>query len=611
MFTRTTHKTVTPALWRLALLGVAAGALLSGCAAYDDEVRPPSEQKIEDARRMLKPQSVLREGVFHMQRVEAGSTVRVQESFTLKKPDLPPFEVAYVGRDLEDVVLELAAAAGESVVVPPGLQGQPVTLVHSGASFPEMLGLVLSKAGYSYNFVNGVWYITRYPVRNYVLEIGQSNRKGSLVSKAELSPELAAGTTSNAGGAELDTDYADTVWAQVKDTLLELTKVGATNLVTPALNATGVTATGQLIPQGGTSGTVVGATGVLPPPSIAGVQPDTSLFSPPPGAIIQPLALPQVGGGMATAAAATPARSTSGNTEENAQPWYKVTESAGLITARASPEAHRQIEEYLEQVQQSALRQVVMEARIVALIRDKTTTRAADVSLNLDNITNSALNRIGFFADSQSQALNAGTAQVGGGFFTLGSNGNNMGLVLQNLSTLGDVYTISTPTLVARNNQLSRVSVTRQLGYAETEVQNNTTSTGDVVIGSRQDKARFKNSGTVMSVLPFIGKNRVQLRFRLSVASKAGDTAIRTSVGSSAPVVNLVPEMASNVIDQDMVLEFGRIYAIGGLVENNTTVNASYEPTLRQIPGLGEIFQRAKNRGLDTEFLVLLKVSRG
>jgi type II secretory pathway component GspD/PulD (secretin) len=590
-----------PYVLKMALVGVAAFAALSlsGCAAYDDEVRPPSEQTLQDSRTMLKPKPILREGVFHMQRVTEGSSVRVNEKFTLKKPDLPPFEVAYVGRDMEDVVLELSSAAGESVVIPASLKGQTVTLVHSGANFPDMLGLVLSKAGYSYNYVNGVWYITRYPVRNYVLEIGQSNRKGSMTSKSELSPELAAGTNTASGNAELDTDYSDMVWSQVRDTLLELAKVGASNITTSALNAIGVTATGQLIPQGGVSNTAIGATGVLPPPAITGVQPDTSLFAPPAGAIVP---------AVANAPAAT---SGSSATEENAQPWYKVTESAGLITVRASPEAHRQIEEYLEQVQQSSLRQIVLEARIVALIRDKTTTRGADVSLDLSSITNSALNRIGFFADSQGQVLNATTATVGGGFFTLGSNGNNMALVMQNLSTLGDVYTISTPTLVARNNQLSRVSVTRQLGYAETEVQNNTTSTGDVVIGSRQDKAKFKNSGTVMSVMPFIGKNRVQLRFRLSVASKAGDTSIKTSVGSSTPVVNLVPEMASNVIDQDMVLEFGRVYAIGGLVENNTTVNASYEPTLRQIPGLGEVFQKAKNRGLDTEFLVLLKVNRG
>ena len=87
-------------------------------------------------------------------------------------------------------------------------------------------------------------------------------------------------------------------------------------------------------------------------------------------------------------------------------------------------------------------------------------------------------------------------------------------------------------------------------------------------------------------------------------------TDIRTAIGNTTPVVNTVPELSNNLIDQDMVLEYGRIYAIGGLVENNTTISNQYEPNLSQIPGVGELFQRAKNRGQDTEFLVLLKVSR-
>ncbi len=260
-------------------------------------------------------------------------------------------------------------------------------------------------------------------------------------------------------------------------------------------------------------------------------------------------------------------------------------------------------------MQASAHRQVVVEARIVALLKNKNTQRGADVVVNGRDITGSALNRLGFFADSRS-TLNAATTTVQGGFFTLASKAGDMALVLQSLSTLGDVYTISSPNLVARNNQISRVAVTRQLGYAETSVNQNTTSTGDVVIGSRQDTAKFKNSGTVMSVMPFIGRNNVQLRFRLSLATKAGETQIRTSIGNSTPVVNAVPELSNNLIDQDMVLEYGRIYAIGGLIENNTTINASYEPNLRQIPGMGELFERANNRGQDTEFLVLLKVSR-
>ena len=579
------------------LLLAATLMMTSACTKpyYNDEVKPPTEQQMQDAREFMKPKSALREGVFHMQRIQQGSLVRLKDEIKLKKPDLPAFDVAYIGRDLESVVLELANAAGESVVIPQGLRGNTVTLVHSGAKFQDMLDMVLAKAGYHYNYVNGVWYITRFPVRNYVLEIGQGNRKGSLASKVELSQELAAGTSAGGTGSELDTDYSDQFWDEVKETLTDLIKVGDTTPNTNKLEATGVTATGQIVTAQNAGAQVSGTTGGLLPPPEEGAEEkrDDKLFAAVTGTATDTLKVE------------TPGSTDHQAPEDAGRPWFKITESAGLIAVRASPEAHRAIENYLEQVQETAQRQVIVEARIVALIRDKTTNRGADLGANIRGLTNTYLNKVGFFANDRITA-----SGVAGGFFTLGSANNDISLVLQSLSTLGDVYTISSPSLIARNNQLSRVSVTRQLGYVETDVDQNTTSTGDVVIGSRQDHAKFKNSGTVVSVMPFIGKSKVQMRFRLSVASKAGDTTVRTAIGESDAVTNLVPELSNNVIDQDLVLEFGRVYAIGGLVENNTTVNESYEPTLRQIPGVGEVFQRAKNRGLDTEFLVLLKVSR-
>jgi|GEM_PF-1248901 len=583
---------------RTLLTTLALVLLLSSCSLYEDEVRPPTDQELQDASTMIKPRSALREGVFHMQQVQDGSTVRVKDVIHLKKPDLPPFDVAYIGRDLESVILELANAAGESVVIPRGLRGHTVTVVHSGANFQQMLELVLSKTGYWYNYVNGVWYITRYPVRNYILEVGQSDRKGSIVSKEELNPELADGTTNNTAGTDLDTSYTDDVWNQVRDTLSELIKVGETNAGDRALQATGVGPNGELL-----TGNVVSSTsnGLLPPPE-KGTAQDGSLFT-------QATASTTVVGGGDAVSMTTPESTDQNSPDDAGQPWYKITESAGLITVRASPEAHRQIEEYLEQVQEAAHRQVLVEARIVALIRDKSTTRSGDVQINGRSLTGSALNNIGFFADSRS-SLNVASSLVQGGFFTMASKSGDMGLVLQSLATLGDVYTISSPSLLARNNQISRVAVTRQLGYAETQVNQNTTSTGDIVIGSRQDTAKFKNSGTVMSVLPYIGKNSVQMRFRLSLATKAGDTEIKTAIGSNDPVVNSVPELSNNLIDQDMILQFGRIYAIGGLIENDTTVNSTYSPLLKAIPGLSEIFKNAQNHGVNTEFLVLLKVSR-
>ncbi len=582
---------------RKALSLLALNALLTGCGAYyADQVRAPNENTLDDARqgRDMAPRSYLRDGVFHMQRVQHGSTVRVEEHIPLKKPNLPAFDVAYINRNLESVVLELAQTAGESVVVPPELNDHTVTLIHSGADFTEMMDLVLSKAGYNYNYVNGIWYITRYPIRNYIVEIGQSSRKGGLIGKSELSATTGEGGSTNASGTDINTNYSDEIWTDIETTLNDMIKVGETTV------STGGGTTQQQPNQLQNRGLLNNDTkdNVLPPPTLEGENEAAE------DQIIN--ALNNVEPDVETAIVnIAPQQDT--NTivsEKNTNPWFKITQSAGMITVRAAPEAHRQIENYLSEIQSSALKQIVVEARIVALLRDKETNRGIQLSGSFNQ--DSVLGELGFTPASQLDPT-----QLLGGFMNLTANGGeDFTGILQSLSTLGDVYTLSRPSIVARNNQLSRVSVTRELGYVETEVETATGSSGDVSIGSRNDRAKFKNAGTVMSAIPFIGRNHVQLRFRLSVATQSGNTTVRTSIGDSTPVENTVPNLANNVIDQDMVLEYGRIYAIGGLIETSTNIDESYEPTLRQIPGMQEIFRRAKNQQEDTEFIVLIRVSR-
>jgi type II secretory pathway component GspD/PulD (secretin) len=577
----------------LTALFLTVGLLLPGCSSYyQDEVRAPSDQAVEDARtgQDLKPRTRLLDGVFHMQRVQHGSMVRVRENIVLKKPDLPPFDIAYISRDLESVLLELANAAGESIVIPQGLRGRKVTLIHSGADFRQMLNLVLAKAGYHYNYVEGVWYITRYPIRNYILELSQSKRKGGLVGKTEL---VADESSTNSGGSNLSTDYSDQVWGQVKETVSELIKVGENDLKSSQnVSAEGLSGTGQILTEGQRP-----QEEILPPPVVLdGADEEEQIF----GVITAE-------GGVRPVQIDQPESTDHLVPEEAASPWFKITETAGLITVRAAPEAHRQIEQYLEEVQEAAHRQIVVEARVVALIRSKTTNRGVQLSGSFDK--DSVLG--GIFGFTPASQLTAGS--LSGGFFELRASPNNtqdLTALVQSLSTLGDIYTLSSPTILARNNQISRVSITRQLGFVETEVETATGTTGDVKIGSRVDRARFKNAGTVMSVMPFIGRNKVQLQFRLSVATKSSDTRVLTSIGNATPVENLVPNLANNLIDQDMVLEYGRVYAIGGLIETSTNVDASYDPTLSQIPGMQEIFSRAKNNKQDTEFIVLIRVSR-
>lgn len=543
-----------------------ACGLVSSCSGYyEDQQLPLSDQEYEDYQN-LKPMGSIREGVFHMQRVGESNTIRKHKDIHLKRPDLPPFDVAYISRNVESVLLELANAAGESIVLPQGIRNRTVTVVHSGANFQEMMEIVLAKIGYHYDYVNGVWYVTRFPTRTYNLEVGQSSRSGSLISSSEFSPEQGENSTTGITSEQLDTKYNDEIWTQVEETVTELIQIGNIEAANRSSGSRGVNIQGEFVDESASEDDIFAEL------EGAKKQASTSVMG---TDHLQP--------------------------EEKAQPWYKLTRSAGLITVRAAPEAHRLIEEYLQEVQDNSMRQIEIEVRILALVKNHKTDRGTDIQGKFEIAD--ALGSIGF---SATDAVNAATADG----TVLQIDDGNFDFIMQLLSTKGTLHTITSPTVLSRNNQISRISLTRQLGYAETDIEQNTNSEGSVVIGSRTDTPKFKNSGTVMSVFPYIGKRKVQLRMRLSVASKSGDTQIQTRVGDTETITNLVPELSNNVVDQDMVLEYGRVYAVSRFIETSSDATRDYIPGISELPGMREIMQRATTTKSDTEFIVLLRVNR-
>ena len=426
--------------------------VFAGCdSVYRDEVQPMTDQEISDYKQ-FSPEGALRSGVFHMQLVESGSNVRVADRIVLKRPDLPPFDVAYISRNVEQVLLELSHAAGESIVIPQGLRNRTVTVVHSGANFEEMMNIILSKVGYHYNYIDGVWYVTRYPVRTYQVEVGQSERSGSIISSREFSPEVAAGQSTGGSSQELDTKYTDSVWDQIKETLDELIDVGSLQAASggsaPSASA-GVKANGSFLSEAAAD--MASAEG-------EGASLEEDLF----GTITD-------NGGLAPAVQERAPSTDHLLPEEQAEPWFKMTRSAGIITVRAAPEAHRLIEEYLDQLQETSLRQVQVEVRILALTKDRETVRGANFSGDNYDLFDSVLGSVGF----ESQTPVVADAAKGFTFSASKMSGTNtdLSMVIQMLSKNASVYNISSPSVLARNNQLSRISLTRQLGYAETEVE--------------------------------------------------------------------------------------------------------------------------------------------
>ena len=548
---------------------------LGSCSAYyEEEVKPFSEQEIEDSMNYIKPKSALKEGTFHMQPVSSAASVRVTERIKLKKPNLPPYDVVYIQTDLEDILLELANSSGETIVIPQSVRGRKVTLTHSGANFQEMLQLVLSKAGYSYNYADGIWNITRYPIRNYILEIGQADRTGSLdtseISSSSGSSDSdsdssssSSDSSSSSGDSDLETTYEDKVWTEVDEVIAELIKYGDFKATREESSSSDSSSADE-----SNSTNLDNNFSIVDEENIQETTAETRRLR----------------------------NSEVTLDDDNIEPWYKVTKSAGLITVRAAPEAHTQIEKYLEQTQESLHRQVFVEVRIVGVTEDKDTDRG--IQWSIDGILNGGFTPSSTISESS----------VSGGFLKVSKSSAGLDGIIQNMAKVNDLQVISTPQILVRNNQIGYVKIVNELSYVTTETETETTDSGTLT--TRTDTVSNKDTGTILSVLPYIGKNKVQMRLRLSVARESGSVNVVSAVAGGDPITNTVPNVSTNIIDQDMILDFGRLYALGGYIEDNRSIEESYIPGFNQLPGFSELMRRAKNTGAKTRFLIFMKVNR-
>ena len=549
--------------------------VLGSCSAfYEEDVQSMTEQEIQDAMNNIKAKSALKEGSFHMQPVSSTSSVKVEENIRLKKPNLPPYDLVYIQTDLEDILLELANSSGETVVIPQSVRGRKVTISHSGANFQEMLTLVLSKAGYSYNYSEGIWNITRYPVRNYVLEIGQSERTGSLdtseistgggssdsSSSDSSSSDSSSSDSSSSGSGDLETTYEDKVWTEVDEVIGELVKYG--DFKTTRTEKSTATADESESTNLDNNFTIVDDENIQEFENKQKVLKTSDV-------VID---------------------------DDNIEPWYKVTKSAGLITVRAAPEAHKQIERYLSKTQESLHRQIFVEVRIVGIAENKKVSRGIQWSID------------GMLEGGFTPTNAIDQTGLTGGFLSFSDNSSGLDGIIENMAETNDLQLVSTPQLLVRNNQIGYVKITKELNYVTTETETETTDSGTLT--TRTDTINSKDVGTILSVFPYIGKNKVQMRLRLSVAQQSGSIKTISAVAGGDPISNEVPTTSSNIIDQDMILDFGRVYALGGYIEDSRDLGESYVPGFNQLPGFSELMKRAKNEGVKTRFVIFVKVNR-
>ena len=293
-----------------------------------------------------------------------------------------------------------------------------------------------------------------------------------------------------------------------------------------------------------------------------------------------------------------------------------VNQIAGTVSVMATDRQHQLIQQYLDAIGSSSQRQVLIEATIAEVTLSKTYQAGVDWS-------RLAFSGGGF---SFTQQL-LGTIGPGGGpptGLTVGyvNNTSATGLVsvtVKLLEQFGDTRVLSSPKLMAINNQTALLKVVDNVVYFQIQSQisqASTTAGGSNNLQSVTTTPQTVAVGFIMSMTPQINDNGVvTLTVRPTITRvqkfvNDPNPALTTSANGTPlpnPLTNPVPQIQVREMESVLQLVSGQTAILGGLMQDAVQRNTDQIPGLGSISRIGEAFQYRNDNVNKTELVIFIR----
>ncbi|MDH3609363.1 MAG: hypothetical protein OEQ24_09000 [Gammaproteobacteria bacterium] len=159
----------------------------------------------------------------------------------------------------------------------------------------------------------------------------------------------------------------------------------------------------------------------------------------------------------------------------------------------------------------------------------------------------------------------------------------NIEATLDALFTRGSLRTLSTPKLLALENQEAEVIIGDRLGFRVTTTINQVTS----------ETIEFLESGVILRVLASVDRRgRIMLTIHPEI--------------STGRVEDGIPNQVTTEVSTQMLVDGGQTVFIGGLIRRSLDQNKEGVPILGDLPLVGRVFSNKFDSSLNTETVVMI-----
>jgi len=163
------------------------------------------------------------------------------------------------------------------------------------------------------------------------------------------------------------------------------------------------------------------------------------------------------------------------------------------------------------------------------------------------------------------------------------------------LRTIGDTKILSSPRIMAVNNQEAKILV----GTKEAYITSATSQAGDSTVVSQS--VNFVDVGIKLYVTPTINRDGfITMKIKPEISS-----AERTSITAEGKITQ-IPIVTTSEAETSVMVKDGVTVIIGGLRKDEKAKTVKKIPILGDIPGLGLFFKSTSDERSKTELVILL-----
>ena len=310
------------------------------------------------------------------------------------------------------------------------------------------------------------------------------------------------------------------------------------------------------------------------------------------------------GAGGGSAVATTPV-------SQSAQPstggFIQADPATNSLVISAAEPLYRQIRSVIDQLD-GRRAQVFVESMIVEMDANK----AAELGFQWQGLLGNNGNRFGLaagtnFGGAANNILNLSVAGASGTTTALPGTGLNLGLLqrVNGTYTLGALARflenvsgtniLSTPNLVALDNEEAKIVVGQNVPFVTGSFTN--TGTSGSTVNPFQTVER-KDVGLTLKIKPQIGEGGV---IRMTVFQENSSVVGTTLTNTNGPTTN------KNSVETTIVADDGQIMVLGGQMKEEYTDGENKVPLLGDLPMVGNLFKNSSRERKKSVMLVFLR----